>query len=182
MPHVLFALALRRNCVNEMASRTNPFASVAGGCAGALEAIRACHRATRLNHRGRANCMVCHKHHLRDVRKRHDADARRACANVDVWMTRFTRWRIRAWQSYWPLAGPHRGRKRRRISPMAMLAMLPAIAQEVPKLPSADNYKACPARAIRNHPVREFAPWSARVHAGGPRPFRPEVNPRKNPE
>ena len=53
-------------------------AGVAGGCAGALEAIRACYSVTRPNHRGRANFMACHKHHLRDARKRRGVDARRA--------------------------------------------------------------------------------------------------------
>ena len=59
-------------------------ASVAGGCAGALEAIRACHKVTRTNHGGRANFMVCHKHHLRDARKRRGADARRASQAVGM--------------------------------------------------------------------------------------------------
>ena len=54
------------------------YAGVAGGCAGVLEVIRACYRVTRANHRGRANPMVRHKHHLRDARKRLGADARRA--------------------------------------------------------------------------------------------------------
>ena len=53
-------------------------ASVTGGCAGALEAIRACHSVTRPNNGGRAKHMVRYKHHLRDARKRHGVDARRA--------------------------------------------------------------------------------------------------------
>ena len=54
------------------------YVGVAGGSAGALEAIRACYEVTRPNHRIRANPMVHLKHHLRDARKRHGADARRA--------------------------------------------------------------------------------------------------------
>ena len=53
-------------------------AGVTGGCAGALEAIRACHSVTRPNNGGRAKHMVRRKHHLRDARKRCGADARRA--------------------------------------------------------------------------------------------------------
>ena len=60
------------------------FAGVAGGCAGALEAIRACHRVTRANHRGGANHTVRYKHHLRDARKRPGADARRAGQCIGV--------------------------------------------------------------------------------------------------